>query len=63
MEVLIGKSPINGPFSIAMFDYLRVYAEVMNDKQYYGNQFGYPNLWKPEYSILLYRLIITFTIT
>ena len=24
MEVLIGKSLINGPFSIAMFDYRRV---------------------------------------
>ena len=24
MEVLIGKQPINGPFSIAMFDYQRV---------------------------------------
>ena len=27
MEVLIGKSPINGPFSIAMFDYQRVMIE------------------------------------
>ena len=24
MEVSIGKSPINGPFSVAMFDYQRV---------------------------------------
>ena len=24
MEVLVGKSPVNGPFSIAMFDYRRV---------------------------------------
>ena len=27
-EVFIGTSNINGPFSIAMFDYQRVYVEI-----------------------------------
>ena len=33
MEVLKGKSPINGPFSIAMFDYQRVTMKMIINNQ------------------------------
>ena len=31
MEVLIGKSPINGPLSIELFDYRKVYSLMISD--------------------------------
>ena len=41
MEVLLGKSSVNGPFSIAMLNYQRVYKETLYKNAEYPKYVGF----------------------